>query len=141
MTPEQEQRLADFEEARGLTYKDGKRYCDVIPFSTLDTLESYVVSYLPTGHFLQAVLSNSLLGAIGRADEENLKALHAIVLFVANRIPLGCWGSVEKVDAWLEKWDEDRCPECGCNTMTDDPDEDRCAECVVTAGEDMGEDR
>jgi len=43
-----------------------------------------------------------LLASIRTADSENIKVLPAIVEFLYNNIPLGCWGSWEKVRKWLE---------------------------------------
>ena len=53
-----------------------------------------------TGSFIQAVLSNNLVDAVGRADDENLVALPAIVAYVYNELPSGSWGSPSKVKSW-----------------------------------------
>ena len=73
-----------------------------------DSLKRYVEDGCPTGHFLEAVLSNNLTEAIGRADDENLATLPAIVSYCYNKIPADCWGSPEKVDAWLKRKIEER---------------------------------
>lgn len=78
-----------------------------VPPHTLQSLLDYVgVSHgrrIPTGGFLEAVLSNDLFGAIGRADTENSQAIHAICTFVYNRLPSGSWGSPERYRNWLSE--------------------------------------
>ena len=74
---------------------------------TKASIDRYVEHRIPTGGFLEAVLSNDLMGAVGRADAGNLRDLHEICSYVYNRIPSGCWGSPEKVRAWLNREDED----------------------------------
>lgn len=48
-----------------------------------------------------AVLSNDLKEACGRADSFNRRILFEIVVWLYNNAPITCWGSPEKVDAWL----------------------------------------
>ncbi len=52
------------------------------------------------GSFVQAVLENNLKEAFGKADENNREALFEIVSYCYNKIPAGCWGSKENVEAW-----------------------------------------
>lgn len=66
-----------------------------------ESLKRYVENKIPTGGFLEAVLSNDLVGAIGRADSENINRLPEIVRYVYNALPPNCWGSREKVVQWL----------------------------------------
>ena len=68
----------------------------------IEKLEEYVQHRVALGHFLTAVLENNLSEAVGRADEDNLKNLPAFVGYMYNEMPGGCWGSPEKVKAWLE---------------------------------------
>lgn len=63
----------------------------------------YVDEAFPTGSFLRAVLSDKLHETICAADEQSLAALPAIVRWIYNYAPARCWGSPEKVDAWLEE--------------------------------------
>lgn len=58
------------------------------------------------GSFLTAVLENDLAEAVGRADFQNIEVLPAIVAFVYRNLPSPCWGSKEKVEAWLVKAQE-----------------------------------
>ncbi len=69
----------------------------------LESLKMYVDDRIPTGSFLGAVLSNDLRGAMMRADDDNLATLFHIVAYVYNEIPSECWGSPERVNAWLDR--------------------------------------
>jgi hypothetical protein len=62
----------------------------------------YVEHGVPPGDFLTAVLSNDLMGAMGRADEENQRDLLEICQFVHMEIPGVCHGSLEKMKEWVE---------------------------------------
>ena len=70
--------------------------------STLDSLKRYVEQGIPTGGFLEAVLSNNLMEACGRADEENAATLFQICAYIYNELPAPCHGSPAKVSAWLK---------------------------------------
>ena len=52
------------------------------------------------GGFLKSLLSNDLMGAMGRADEVNLKALPDWGNFLHNNVPSRCFGSPEAVNEW-----------------------------------------
>lgn len=67
------------------------------------TLRRYVDDKIPTGGFLQSVLSNDLTEACVRADDINRYILFDIVKYIYNNLPMNCWGSPEKVQRWLEK--------------------------------------
>lgn len=75
----------------------------VIPELTQGALTRYVENRIATGGFLAKVLANDLFGAVGHADENNLRALPAIVRYVYNCMPSECWGDADKVKAWLVK--------------------------------------
>jgi len=74
-----------------------------IPERILAGLVRYGRHGVPTGGFLNEVLSNNLRESIVRADKDSLAALRDIVLFVHNEMPGGCHGSPEKVKAWIKK--------------------------------------
>lgn len=78
----------------------------MIPPNTLAALQRYVEHGIPTGGFLNAVLSNELFEAMGRADWENRAALFEIVQFIYNELPSTCHGSPAKVAAWLAVGEE-----------------------------------
>lgn len=63
----------------------------------------YVVYGIEPGHFLDALMSNDLKEAFGRADEENIAAMHAWIKWFYNEAPGTCWGSPERVDQWLKE--------------------------------------
>lgn len=61
----------------------------------------YYENRIEPGHFLSAVLRNDLMGAFGRADENNRAALWSYVLWLYNQAPSGSYGSVEAFKGWL----------------------------------------
>ena len=69
--------------------------------SIRDSLDRYAREHTPTGSFLRAVLENDLHAALFKADDDNRAALMNIVRYVYNDLPRACWGSPEKVKAWL----------------------------------------
>jgi hypothetical protein len=71
-----------------------------IPALTALTLADFLVDGMPTGDYLRAVLSNDLMGAFNRADDENTAALPEVVKWCRWHLPSGAWGSGAKVDAW-----------------------------------------
>lgn len=64
-------------------------------------MSRYVEHGIEPGGFLYAVLCNDLRDAIGRASEDSVIQLSNIVSYCHNKIPGQCWGSREKVDAWI----------------------------------------
>lgn len=55
----------------------------------------------PHGHFVNAVLENNLMEAYGRADLLSLQAIPSIVMFLANEMPGGAYGSPKRVASWI----------------------------------------
>lgn len=74
-----------------------------VPEHDHEGILQYVVDKVETGGFLMAVFENDLMEAFGRADAENSLALSNITTFVYNYAPAPCWGSKERVKAWLAK--------------------------------------
>ena len=64
-------------------------------------IRRYLENRIPPGDFLMAVLCNDLKEAYGRADDENIELLPVYVAYFYNEAPAKCWGSPEKVRAWL----------------------------------------
>jgi len=60
------------------------------------------------GGFVYAVLCNNLSESFKRADDENRFAMHDIVAYCYNELPMECWGSEDKVIAWLDKKQAER---------------------------------
>jgi hypothetical protein len=69
----------------------------------LAAIKRYTERRIPPGDFLQAVICNDLTGAVGMADDDNLLNLPAFVHYFYNEAPSNCWGSKEKMKAWLEQ--------------------------------------
>ena len=67
-----------------------------------DSLERYVKHRIETGGFLRAVLENNLFEVIARADVNNVNRIQTICMYIYNNLPLGCYGSKEKVEDWLQ---------------------------------------
>ena len=78
-----------------------------MPERTEESLKRYVDKRTPTGGFLEALLSNDLFDAFSKGDIENIANMYAIVAYVYNVMPSTCWGSREKVKAWLGSYDVD----------------------------------
>lgn len=72
----------------------------------LESLYNYIDAGVPCGGFLTAVLCNDLKESFGRADDFNRDHLFDIVQFLYNKAPAPCWGSPDKVKAWVEKHNE-----------------------------------
>lgn len=64
-------------------------------------MQRFIELRLRPGDFLFAVLSDSLTKAVFAADAENLARLPEIARWVYNEAPPMCWGSEEKVRAWI----------------------------------------
>ena len=73
----------------------------MIPDYTRQGIDAYVKERRPIGDFLTAVLTNNLRASFQTADEENRANLFYVVNYCYNEIPSDCWGSPEKVQAWL----------------------------------------
>ena len=78
-----------------------------IPDRMKESIDRYVYHRIPPGGFLEAVLSNDFKGAVGRADDTNIKYLKQYALYVCNCMPSTAQGSHEKVKAWLKGDDND----------------------------------
>jgi hypothetical protein len=72
-----------------------------IPAHMIASLQRYIEKRIQPGGFLTAVLSNDLLGACERADDDNLRILPAYMGYLYNEAPGGCWGSPDTVKEWL----------------------------------------
>jgi hypothetical protein len=64
-------------------------------------LQRYFENRIAPGGFLTAVLSNDLVGAVSRADQQNRSLIPEIVIFLYNRAPAGAWGNEDRVARWL----------------------------------------
>ncbi len=81
---------------------------EACPQSLRGGFQRYIEDGILPGSFLRAVLRNDFMSAVFQADDENVLRLREICLFVHNEIPNGCWGSPERVEAWVEQLEEAR---------------------------------
>ena len=82
------------------------RSIELLPQHMRGGFYRYVLDRIEGGSFMTAVLANDLKGAYQRADHINKLALPQIVEFIVSTLPIGCHGSHEKVQAWLNAEDE-----------------------------------
>lgn len=73
-----------------------------VPAHMMLSIQRYIHKKIKPGDFLTAVICNNLSEAVGRADAENLLNLPAFASFFYNESPLICWGSKNKMNAWLK---------------------------------------
>lgn len=69
-----------------------------------DNIKAAIDRYVkgcPVGDFLQCVLSNDLIGAMGRADDDNRRDLFEICSYVYNHTPSISHGSPKRYKDWL----------------------------------------
>jgi len=77
----------------------------MLSLRTKEAIDMYV-EYGVCGDFLKSVLSNDLMEAFGRADEENRESLFDICSYVYNDIPGNCHGSKKIVENWMRTKEE-----------------------------------
>jgi len=80
--------------------------CSGLPASLQGGVKRYIGQRQTPGHFLTAVICNDLQGAVGHADNINRANLVNIVVWFYNEAPSKCWGSLEKMNAWLNSTGE-----------------------------------
>ncbi len=72
----------------------------MIPEYTKEAIDRWVAKGIRPGSFVQAVLSNDLMGAYAAADDTNREHMFDIVRYVYNEIPAECQGSKERFRDW-----------------------------------------
>ncbi len=72
------------------------------------SVDLYILRGVPVGSFLEAVISNDLREAMGRADEGSRANLFGLVRYLHNDCPGGCWGSPERYSEWMAMDPDDR---------------------------------
>ena len=80
-----------------MAYKDNLR---MLPSHMHYAIKAWIERGEHPGGFLTALLSNDLMDAFGRADEDNTAAMRNWVVYLYNYAPSGCFGSPEKFKAW-----------------------------------------
>ncbi|WP_162947037.1 hypothetical protein [Ruegeria sp. EL01] len=73
-----------------------------LPAHMQDGFRLYIEKGIPMGSFGRAFLSNDLMGAFNRADETNRASMFDLCVWLHNRAPIGCHGSPERVDEWIQ---------------------------------------
>lgn len=79
-----------------------------LPDNLKESLDAYEKEGRPTGSFLTACIDNNLRDAIGRADDESLAALPAIVGYLYGEMDLRCWGRPGAASDWIQKKQSER---------------------------------
>lgn len=85
------------------TYTDQEPDWTLIPERMRGGLERWIEKGIVPGHFLCALLSNDLRGAVSHADVVNIRLLRNYVIFLHNYAPRDCWGGDEQFEAWTDK--------------------------------------
>lgn len=73
----------------------------IIPEHCRVGMRRYIDEHIRPGGFLSAVLSNDLMSALRTADELNSVCLGKYAKFLHYYAPQDCYGSREKVAAWV----------------------------------------
>jgi hypothetical protein len=73
-----------------------------IPGHMRTGIREYVLYGKSGGSFQTAIFSDSLVKAFGKADDINRKYLEEYAMFLYWIAPSECWGSLEKVNQWIE---------------------------------------
>ncbi len=74
-----------------------------IPSHMHKAITAYVLEHRKPADFLAAVLESNLKEAVLLADEENMTALHHWINLLYWYVPGICWGSPDKVKAWVDQ--------------------------------------
>lgn len=72
------------------------------------SIRMYIDHRIKPGGFLEAVLRNDLKEALGRADFRNRRKIFEWVEYLYNYAPAICWGSNDRVAAWLNEKDNEK---------------------------------
>jgi len=81
-----------------------------IPERMMHGIRLYIDMGVAPGHFLTGIITNNLRGAVGGADDENIKNIPAYIGYFYNEAPSGCWGSIEIMDNWIASFNTKRKP-------------------------------
>lgn len=65
-------------------------------------MKDYIERGVRPGEFAQAILANDFVQAAAHADMINKGLLFEWASWLFNDAPAGCWGSKEKVEAWIK---------------------------------------
>lgn len=77
-----------------------------IPSHAVDSFQRYVEKGSDPGSFMMSMLKNDLAETFSTADEINARIVVDYVRYMHNELPSPCWGSPEKVAAWIASKEE-----------------------------------
>lgn len=77
----------------------------LIPSHMHGAVRRYFFDGIAPGSFLTAVLSNDLMGALGKADDDNRNALPGYGAFLYNYVPADSFDSPACVKEWLASFE------------------------------------
>ena len=75
----------------------------MVPENIKSSIDLYVQKGIPAGSCTEAILSNDLFDAFGRADEWTTAAMKQIVQYIYMECPSGCHGSREIYRNWIAR--------------------------------------
>ena len=76
---------------------------NILPEHMRDGMRLYIEQGIEGGSFMMAVLENNLVRAFSCADSINSARMRDFAAFLYMEAPSQCWGSREKVVAWIER--------------------------------------
>ena len=79
---------------------------DLFSGQEMRALEAYVSDGRPVGDFLRSFLSNDLRMALSYADDQNIRLFRELMQILTNYCPSECFGSKERYQDWLARYDE-----------------------------------
>jgi len=82
--------------------EDLKKQFPMLPLSGIETLVRYRDNGCPAGSFTEALLTNDLMGAFGKADCHNKRVICDYCVLIYNYMPAGCHGNVEIYEQWIK---------------------------------------
>jgi len=78
-----------------------------VPEHMREGIRLYVEQKIRPGSFLMALLENNFIEVVALADQDNFCYLAQWAELLRWELPSTCWGSPEKVQAWLDGKKED----------------------------------
>ena len=74
-----------------------------LPERYREGMKRYIEEHITPGSFLRSMLECDLMGVMGHVDPDMVCELRRIYAWIYNEAPGICWGSPEKVTAWVNK--------------------------------------
>ena len=73
-----------------------------MPNHLTEKFELYINEHIDPGKFLTAIFANDMIGAIDHADFRSISNFPYFAYILKHFAPPECFGSYEKVKAWIE---------------------------------------